>query len=120
MLLLAASAVIFFLFFFSRDFHVRDWPVFLAQLALGAIGIGAVSTILSAIIGRASQKGALLPILALPVLMPLVIGTTDATRITLEVSAAWQGASGDILLLFAFDVAMVLISYVFFDAIWRD
>src|SRR3954464_6223883 len=38
MLALAASAVLFFLFFFTRDFHVRDWPMFLLQLTLGAIG----------------------------------------------------------------------------------
>ncbi|HEY3876077.1 MAG TPA: heme exporter protein CcmB [Candidatus Kapabacteria bacterium] len=120
MILLAISAVLFFEFFFTRDFHIRDWPAFAVQLILGAIGIAAVSTILSALISRASQKGALLPILALPVLMPLVIATTDATRIALEVSTAFQNTQGDLLILFSFDVAMVLVSYVLFDVIWRD
>jgi heme exporter protein B len=120
MVALAISAVLFFQFFFTRDFHVRDWPIFSLQLLLGAIGIAVVSTILSALIGRASQKGALLPILALPVLMPLVIATTDAMRITLEVPSAWDGVRGDILILVSFDVAMVLVSYVLFDIIWRD
>ncbi len=120
MLMLAVSAVVFFLFFFARDFNVRDWGVFWLQLMLGAVGIAAVSTILSALISRASQKGALLPILALPVLMPLVIATTDATRIALEVPNAWAGARGDILILISFDVAMILVSYVLFDVIWKD
>ena len=120
MLALAASALLFFEFFFARDFHIRDWPMFLLQLGLGAIGVAAVSTILSALIGRASQKGALLPIVALPVLMPLVIAATDAMRITLEVSNAWDGVRGDILILVSFDMAMVLVSYVLFDVIWRD
>ncbi len=120
MLTLAASALLFFEFFFARDFHIRDWPMFLLQLSLGAIGVAAVSTILSALIGRASQKGALLPIVALPVLMPLVIAATDAMRITLEVSNAWDGVRGDILILVSFDMAMVLVSYVLFDVIWRD
>jgi heme exporter protein B len=120
MLALAASAVVFFQFFFSRDFHIRDWPAFGLQLMLGAIGIAAVSTILSALISRASQKGALLPILALPVLLPLVIATTDATRICLEVTSALTSARGDLLILISFDVAMVLVSYVLFDVIWRD
>ena len=87
---------------------------------LGAIVIAAVSTILSALISRASQKGALLPILALPVLMPLVIATTDATRICLEVPNAFASARGDFLILISFDIAMVLLSYVLFDVIWRD
>ena len=120
MLALAISAVVFFQFFFTRDFHVRDWGAFALQLGLGAIGIAAVSTILSAVISRAAQKGALLPILALPVLMPLVIATTDATRIALEAPNAMQGAQGDLLILLSFDVAMVLVSYVLFDIIWRD
>jgi heme exporter protein B len=120
MILLALSAVLFFLFFFARDFHVRDWAMFWLQLILGSLGIAGVSTILSALIGRASQKGALLPILALPVLMPLVIATTDATRITLEVFDAWMGARGDILILASFDIAILLVSYVLFDTIWKD
>jgi heme exporter protein B len=120
MLALSASALLFFQFFFAKDFHVRDWSFFSLQLVLGAIGIAAVSTILSALISRASQKGALLPILALPVLIPLVIATTDATRITLEVPNGWQSAQGDFLILISFDVAMLLVSYVLFDVIWRD
>src|ERR1700689_1884627 len=120
MLALAISAVVFFQFFFSRDFHIRDWAAFGLQLMLGAIGIAAVSTILSALIGRASQKGALLPILALPVLLPLVIATTDATRIALESTSALTSARGDILILFSFDIAMILVSYVLFDVIWKD
>ena len=120
MLALAISAVVFFEFFFTRDFHIRDWLAFGTQLVLGAIGIAAVSTILSALISRASQKGALLPILALPVLMPLVIATTDATRISLEVTNAMESARGDLLILVSFDIAMVLVSYVLFDVIWRD
>lgn len=120
MVALALSAFIFFQFFFFRDFHVRDWGMFWLQLMLGAVGIAAVSTILSALISRASQKGALLPILALPVLIPVVIATTDATRITFEIPNAWDGARGDILILISFDIAMALVSYVLFDTIWRD
>ncbi len=120
MLALATSAVLFFQFFFTRDFHIQDWGAFALQLGLGAIGIAAVSTILSALISRAAQKGALLPILALPVLMPLVIATTDATRIALVSTNAFTNARGDLLILFSFDIAMVLVSYVLFDIIWRD
>jgi len=120
MLALAISAVAFFQFFFSRDFHIQDWTAFLLQLGFGAIGIAAVSTILSALIGRASQKGALLPILALPVLLPLVIATTDATRISLESTSAIASTQGDLLILISFDIAMILFSYVLFDMIWKD
>jgi len=120
MITLAFFAILLFLFFFGRDFRVADWLIFSLQAALGAIGIASVSTILSALIGRAAQKGALLPVVALPVLMPLVIATTDAMRIALEVPQAWEGAKGDILILFTFDGAMILVSYVLFSTIWKD
>lgn len=116
---LALCAVIFFSFFMG-DFTIKDTSIFTLQLILGCIGTAAVITILSAIVSRAAQKGALLPVLALPVLMPLVIAATDATRITMEVASAWEGTRGDILILFSFDVAITLVSYVLFSAIWRD
>jgi heme exporter protein B len=94
--------------------------MFTLQLALGAVGVAAVITMLSALVARASQKGALLPVIALPVLMPLVIAVTDATRITLEIPSAWDGVKGDILILFSFDVAITLVSYVLFSYVWRD
>jgi heme exporter protein B len=119
MLALSLTAVLLFGFFF-QDFRIADWPIFWLQLLLGAAGIGIVSTMLSALIGRAAQKGALLPVIALPVLMPIVIATTDATRITLQTNTAWSGARGDLLILFSFDVAMVLVSYVLFDTIWKE
>jgi heme exporter protein B len=120
MLGLAIAAILFFLFFFTRDFSVQDWPMFLLQLGLGAAGIASVSTILSALIGRAAQKGALLPVIALPVLTPLIIATTDATRITLEHANTWQDIRGDIIILFSFDLVMALFSYVLFEFIWKD
>ncbi len=116
---LSILASLFFLFFF-KDFVIQDVGVFTLQLALGALGVASTITMLSALVARASQKGALLPVIALPVMMPLVIAVTDATRICLEVSSAWEGAKGDILILFSFDIALTLVSYVLFSYVWRD
>lgn len=116
---LALCAVIFFAFFF-RDFVIRDTGIFILQLALGALGTSSIITILSALVARASQKGALLPVLALPVMVPLVIATTDATRIAMETTNAWDGGRGDILILFSFDIAVTLVSYVLFHIIWQE
>lgn len=118
-LFLGLAAILLFLFFF-RDFAVQDILGFILQTILGGTGIAVVSTILSALIGRARQKGALLPILAMPVLIPLVIASTDAARISIELPNAWEGIRGDILILFSFDAAMILVSYVLFEAIWKD
>ncbi len=86
---LAFTAVIIFAFFF-KDFVVRDYAMFSLQLLLGIVGTAGIVTILSALVARASQKGALLPVLAMPVLFPLVIAVTDATTITMENASSCQ------------------------------
>jgi heme exporter protein B len=116
---LALCAVLFFTFFF-KDLSISDGGIFWLQLVLGCVGIASATTILSAIVARAAQKGALLPVLALPVLIPLIIAVTDATRISLEVPHAWNGVQGDILILVSFDIALTLVSYVLFSIIWHD
>lgn len=118
-LALGFTAVIIFAFFF-KEFELKDAGFFFLQLLLGLTGTAAIVTILSALVARAAQKGALLPVLALPLLFPLVIGVTDATRITMEVPNAWEGVRGDILVLFSFDVALILVSYVLFEYVWQD
>lgn len=116
---LGITGVFIFAFFF-KEFIIKDYLLFSSQLLLGLLGTAAIVTILSALVARASQKGALLPVLALPLLFPLVIAVTDATRITMSVPTAWEGIRGDILVLFAFDGALVLTSYVLFSYVWRD
>ena len=116
---LGITAVIIFAFFF-KEFSLKDAAMFFLQLLLGLIGTAAIITILSALVARASQKGALLPVLALPLLFPLVVAVTDATRISMQIAPAWEGVRGDILVLFSFDVALILVSYVLFSYVWRD
>ena len=118
-LMLGLTASVVFVFFF-QEFTVKDLGLFLLQLLLGLSGTASIITILSVLVARASQKGALLPVLALPLLFPLVIAVTDATRITMELPNAWGGVQGDILILFTFDIALVLISYVVFPFVWRE
>lgn len=48
-------------------------------LALGTLGVAGVGTILSAMSSHTRSGGFLIPILALPVLVPLVIGASRAT-----------------------------------------
>ncbi len=51
-----------------------------AVLAAGSVGVAAIGTVLSAMSFHLRSGGFLVPILALPVLVPLVLGAVAATR----------------------------------------
>ncbi len=97
---------------FSVLYNVKVAPV-LPQLLmvffLGSIGVSVTGTALSAVSSQARMRELLLPMLLLPLLVPILIASTEATAALLdehpEVRWEWVG------ILFAFDL-------VFLTALW--
>jgi len=117
-LLLNSFAVILF-FLFIANIDIKMFDVFILAHVMGSIGIGAASTIISAIIARANTKGALFPVLAFPILLPLLFIGIDATLISLigmDNGNAWN----DIQLMFAYCGIIISLSYILFDMVWKD
>jgi heme exporter protein B len=56
----------------------------LAVALLGNLGIAAVGTLLSAVANHGRQSSYLLPLLVLPTIIPLVLGSAEATRLAVE------------------------------------
>ena len=88
-----------------------DVPLFrhpwatLAVALLGNLGIVAVGTLLSAATSGIGQRGHLLALLALPVVLPVVLGAAEAMRLILEGDFGsqwwrWLGLLGAFALLF--------------------
>lgn len=97
---------------FSVLYNVRIAPV-LPQLLmvffLGSVGVSVTGTALSAVSSQARMRELLLPMLLLPLLVPILIASTEATAALLdehpEVRWEWVGILG------AFDL-------VFLTALW--
>lgn len=86
-------------------------------VALGTIGIAAISTIFAAVASTTRAREIMLPLLVFPVLIPVVIGAVRATQsIVAPVAndAPWPG------LLAAFDVIFVTLSAVVFQFVVED
>lgn len=92
-----------------------------AALALGALGLAAATTLLSALIARARAAGPLLPVLAFPVVVPVLIPAVELTKLASgAATGVWAAARGDLVLLVAYAGLLVSASFLLFDYVWRD
>ena len=106
-------------FLLLLDISVRRPGLLGATLALGAIGLAVATTLLSALVARAARRGPLLPVLLLPLLIPLLVSGTSATRKAM-VGTPWIQAQDELLTLVGFAGATLSAAMVLFDYVWEE
>lgn len=118
-LLTVMAALITPIFFIFTDAPASGIATFILVLALGVIGLCSATTLVAAIIAKASVKGALFAVLSFPILMPLLLVLILATEKVLD-----GGAIGDIAteiqFLVAYGVVMVTGSVLLFKFVWQE
>jgi heme exporter protein B len=98
-------------------------PGLLAPLALGDIGVAAIGTLVAALAVQTRARDLLGPLLALPLLVPIVIGCARASAPLFEATHA--GRAGGIPIrwlgtLALYDLVFGLIAYAVFDFLLED
>ena len=88
-------------------------------LALGTLGLTGATTLLSALVARASRGGPLLPVLLLPILVPVLVSGVGATRKAL-LGQRWITAQDELLTLVGFAGATISAAVVLFDYVWTE
>lgn len=116
LLLFALAAIIVPLFVVLMGLEVQDAGLFAAVLLLGTAGLAGASTIIAAIIAKASAKGELFAVLAFPILLPLLVMAIGGTRRALD----GAGSAGEAQMLLSYLVVMVTVSLLLFDFVWND
>ena len=106
----------FYIFFLSPSVGNPGLLVFV--LILGSLGLAAATTILAAIVSQANVKGNLLPVLAFPVLLPLLITAINGTRLALE-GFPLREAMAELQILISFFAIMLAISLMLFNFVWE-
>ncbi|HEV8538792.1 MAG TPA: heme exporter protein CcmB [Bacteroidota bacterium] len=102
-----------------NDFVVKNYAIFLLTMLLGTLGLSAASTIIAAVVSKANTKGTLYPVMAFPILLPLLLTVISATRLAVE-GAPFSEAAGEFRVLFSYFVVIVAVSYLVFEFIWKD
>jgi heme exporter protein B len=111
-------AVLLF-FFFIQGFEIRTPSIFLLTLFLGSTGLAVMATLIAAIIAKANTKGTLFPVLSFPLLLPLLLAVINATRLAAE-GAFFSEAMGEFQVLISYIGAVLTVSYLVFDYVWKD
>jgi heme exporter protein B len=99
--------------------EIKSIGIFAATMFVGSIGLASATTIISAIIARANTKGAMFPILSFPILLPLIMLGIDNTRQSLE-GTTWVEVSSNLQMMFAYCGAVIPISFILFDIVWKE
>ncbi|MCX8055698.1 MAG: heme exporter protein CcmB [Ignavibacteria bacterium] len=110
--------ILLFLFFINQV-RINSWDVFILAMLLSSIGLAAATTIISALISKAGSKNALFPVLAFPVLLPLVFIGISLTIDSIE-GISLAKASNYLNMLVAYSGINVILSYFLFDYIWQE
>jgi len=92
---------------------------FLLTVLLGVVGLAAAGTILSAIAAQSAVKGSLLTVLSLPIVLPLLIGATSATRTALSGSNPDSMAIYIAMLIF-YNGSVLAASLLLFEYVWHE
>jgi len=95
-------------------------PGLLAPLALGDLGVAAIGTLVAALAVRTRARDLLGPLLALPLLVPIVIGCARASAPLLASAHPGGPALRWIATLALYDLVFGLIAYAVFDFLLED
>lgn len=118
-LTMALNTVAALTFWFVIGFEGADAAALIVILLLGAIGLSGATTLLSAIIARAVNRGPLFAVLSFPVLVPLLLSVVSGTRSALEGSGL-ADVVADVLALVGYSGVVITASIILFDYIWKD
>ncbi len=102
-----------------ESFVIQNFSIFFFAALFGSFGIAVASTIIAAIISKASAKGTLYPVLAFPILLPLILILLELTKSAID-GRSLDTVFVELAVLICYDVIMLTASYMLFDFIWKD
>jgi heme exporter protein B len=95
-------------------------PDLIGVLALGDLGVAAIGTLVAALAVRTRARDLLGPLLALPLLVPIVIGASRCTEPLLVAAHRGAPAVRWLATLGVYDLIFGLIAYALFDFLLED
>lgn len=91
------------------------WPALALLVVLGAAGLAATGTLMSALAAQTRARDVLMPVLLLPLLVPLLVSATHASADVLS-GAPFADWRDGFLVLVGYDIAFPAASWLLFEA----
>lgn len=91
-----------------------DWPSLLGVLALGMVGLVVLGTFYASMASRSRAREVLLPLLLFPMLVPVLIAATTASKALLGADVMHE-AGAWIRLLVAYDLVFLVATFIAFE-----
>jgi len=113
--LLAVILVPLFILFIKLT--PQNWPLFLVIVLLGIIGLAGATTLVAAIVSKASMKSAVFSVLSFPLLFPFLLAAVEITRIAFD-GGTFADAWTPLKLTIAYEVVITTLSVLLFDSVW--
>ena len=110
--MLIIEAIVFPVFAFLFNLPIFSFQL-VAVTVLATIGFVAVGTLFSALAVNTKAREMVLPILFLPIVIPVIIGAVKASGLALS-GEPWGGLSSWLLIIGAFDVIFLVVSFLVF------
>lgn len=111
--------LVLFFYMFFMNLAAGNLLLLASVLFAGIFCLAAATTILSAIVAKAGSKNALLPVLAFPLLLPVLIVAVRATVRALE-EAVFSEAYSHLQFMFSYGVIIIAASLLLFGFVWED
>jgi len=108
---------LFYFFFLTTEALAPTWPMLFIPLLIGTIGIAGIGTLLSTITAQTCTRDVLLAVLFIPLIYPLLYACVSASTVVVAGGDVEGIFLTSVLLALAYDVIMVLLSWVFYEAV---
>jgi heme exporter protein B len=117
-LMLVMSAISFALFALFMNYPVERSATFIGIVFLGGWSLSLVFTFLAAIAAKAQQNAAIMAILGFPIIIPQLLMLMKVSGTVFDTSTAIPVVN--IVLLFASNLLVILLSLILFPFLWKD
>lgn len=108
------------LFSIFLSLEIASYPLFLSVILLGSLAMVGTTTLVAAIISKASVKGALFAVLSFPLILPILMMAISGTRKALTPDIAFSAAGMELQVLASYLIVMTVLGFLLFDSVWND
>jgi heme exporter protein B len=98
---------------------IQDAGLFVLNVVLGSVGLGAAFSMIAAIAAKAGNNMTLMSVLGFPVIIPILLILIKISKNALD-GLAWSVSYGNLVILGALDVIVIITGCLLFPYLWRS